>query len=128
MQFLYGFSSFPAYIRESVDSLCRDGADTDTPNFQMKRLIAPERYSYKPFQTLWSSCPVCVCRLWMEKKRMGQGYWCRQCGRHLRRGRGGGGKLFGTSIPTSFNILVKMFLHFIYTHPTRRRHNSATLS
>ena len=39
------------YIRESVDSLCRDGADTDTPIYQMKRLIAPERYSYKPFQT-----------------------------------------------------------------------------
>ena len=38
-------------IRESVDSLCRDGADTDTPIYQMKRLIAPERYSYKPFQT-----------------------------------------------------------------------------
>ena len=28
----------------------------------------------------------------MEKKRMGQGCWCRQCGRHLRRGRGGGGR------------------------------------
>ena len=34
----------------------------------------------------------------MEKKRMGQSYWCRQCGRggdgrrHLRRGRGGGGR------------------------------------
>ena len=38
-------------IRESVDSLCRDGADTDTPIYQMKRLITPERYSYKPFQT-----------------------------------------------------------------------------
>ena len=38
-------------IRESVDSLCRDGANTDTPIYQMKRLIAPERYSYKPFQT-----------------------------------------------------------------------------
>ena len=39
------------HIRESVDSLCRDGADTDTPIYQMKRLITPERYSYKPFQT-----------------------------------------------------------------------------
>ena len=39
------------YIRESVDSLCRDGADTDTPIYQMKRLITPECYSYKPFQT-----------------------------------------------------------------------------
>ena len=39
------------FIRESVDSLCRDGADTDTPIYQMKRLITPERYSYKPFQT-----------------------------------------------------------------------------
>ena len=38
-------------IRESVDSLCSDGADTDTPIYQMERLIAPERYSYKPFQT-----------------------------------------------------------------------------
>ena len=38
-------------IRESVDSLCRDGADTDTPIYQMERLIAPERYSYKPLQT-----------------------------------------------------------------------------
>ena len=45
--------SFPVllHIRESVDSLCRDGADTDTPIYQMKRLITPERYSYKPFQT-----------------------------------------------------------------------------
>ena len=40
-----------AYIRESVDSLCRDGADTDTPIYQMKRLVTPEHYSYTPFQT-----------------------------------------------------------------------------
>ena len=33
-------------IRELVDSLCRDGADTDMPIFQMKRLRTPERYSY----------------------------------------------------------------------------------
>ena len=38
-------------IRESVDSLCRDGDDTDTPINQEKRLKIPERYSYKPFQT-----------------------------------------------------------------------------
>ena len=44
-------SSVLLHIRESVDSLCRDGADTDTPIYQMKRLITPERYSYKPFQT-----------------------------------------------------------------------------
>ena len=38
-------------IRESVDSLCRDGADTDTPIFEMKRIRTPEHYSHKPFQT-----------------------------------------------------------------------------
>ena len=38
-------------IRDSVDSLCRDGADTDMPIFEMKRLRTPERYSHKPFQT-----------------------------------------------------------------------------
>ena len=39
------------YNRESVDSLSRDVADTDTPINQMKQLITPECYSYKPFQT-----------------------------------------------------------------------------
>ena len=38
-------------IRESVDSLCRDGTDMDTPINQMKRLRTPECYIYKPFQT-----------------------------------------------------------------------------
>ena len=38
-------------IRESVDSLCRDGADTDTPIFEMKRIRTPERQGHKPFQT-----------------------------------------------------------------------------
>ena len=36
---------------QRASRLCRDGADTDPPIYQMKRLIAPERYSYKPFQT-----------------------------------------------------------------------------
>ena len=45
-------STIPAYnIRESVDTLCRDGANTHTPIYQMKQLRTPERYSHKPFQT-----------------------------------------------------------------------------
>ena len=36
-------------IRESVDSLCRDGADTTRPLFKTEWLITPKRGSYKPF-------------------------------------------------------------------------------
>ena len=35
--------------RESVDSLCRDGADMTRPLFHTKRLRTPKRGSYKPF-------------------------------------------------------------------------------
>ena len=37
------------YIRESVDSLCRDGADRTRPFFKIEWLITPKRGSYKPF-------------------------------------------------------------------------------
>ena len=36
-------------IRESVDSLCRDGADTTHPLFQTEWLRTPKRGSYEPF-------------------------------------------------------------------------------
>ena len=40
------------HIRESLDSICRDGPDMDMPINQMKWLrTSDERYSCKPFQT-----------------------------------------------------------------------------
>ena len=36
-------------IRESVDSLCRDGADRTRPFSKIEWLITPKRGSYKPF-------------------------------------------------------------------------------
>ena len=37
------------YIRESVDSLCRDGADRTRPFSKIEWLRTPKRGSYKPF-------------------------------------------------------------------------------
>ena len=39
------------FIRESVDSLCRDGTDTTRPFFHIEWLRTPKRDSYKPFYT-----------------------------------------------------------------------------
>ena len=36
-------------IRESVDSLCRDGADRTRPFSKIEWLRTPKRGSYKPF-------------------------------------------------------------------------------
>ena len=36
-------------IRESVDSLCRDGADMARPFFHIEWLRTPKLSSYKPF-------------------------------------------------------------------------------
>ena len=37
------------YIRESVDPLCRDGADRTHPFSKIEWLKTPKRSSYKPF-------------------------------------------------------------------------------
>ena len=49
--FLKGYRDGSAknIIRESVDSLCRDGADTTRPLFKTEWLRTPKRGSYKPF-------------------------------------------------------------------------------
>ena len=42
-------SNFMGHIRESVDSLCRDGTDTTRPLSHIEWLRTPKRSSYKPF-------------------------------------------------------------------------------
>ena len=47
-----------SHIRESVDSLCRDGADTPIVRVHRKAFLTRERSRSKPFWTSSYSIPV----------------------------------------------------------------------